>query len=154
MFFGFILATYEITGAMCRSVSMTEKFSIILSESMNQPAVIDYMADHKTGRVADEVTGEVAGEEAGGDTPHDTPQVAPQVIAVLKACKNASSRTEIQDALGLADREHFRKRYLLPALDAGLIERAIQEKPKSKNQKYLLTKKGETFLKQTEEGSK
>ncbi|MCF8051658.1 MAG: putative DNA binding domain-containing protein [Desulfobacterales bacterium] len=99
------------------------------------------------------VTGHVSPHVTPHVTPHDTPQVAPQVIAVLDACKKASSRMEIQDAIGLADREHFRKHYLLPALDAGLIERTIPEKPKSKNQKYRLTKKGETLLKQMEERS-
>lgn len=106
-----------------------------------------------TGRVAGETKGE-ADAPAPHDTPHDTPHDAPHVIAILRACKNAVSRPELQEILGLADREHFRKRYLLPALDAGLIERTIPDKPKSKNQKYLLTKKGETLLKEMEEISK
>ncbi len=38
----------------------------------------------------------------------------------------------MQDRLGLKDREHFRKYYLKPAFDAGLIEQTIPQAPKSK----------------------
>jgi hypothetical protein len=46
------------------------------------------------------------------------------------------SREELQMALGLKDRKSFRERYLKPALDAGLIEMTIPEKPSSGLQKY------------------
>ena len=52
------------------------------------------------------------------------------------------SRQEIQQALGLNDRYHFRESYLKPTLAAKLIEMTIPEKPKSKQQKYRLTEKG------------
>lgn len=44
-------------------------------------------------------------------------------------------RDEIMRALGLADRKSFGERYLKPALDAGLIEYTIPEKPTSRNQR-------------------
>lgn len=44
--------------------------------------------------------------------------------------------------LGLKDDEHFRKSYLLPALEAELIEMTIPGKPRSSRQKYRLTDKG------------
>jgi DNA-binding PadR family transcriptional regulator len=50
--------------------------------------------------------------------------------------------------LGLKDDEHFRKSYLLPALEAGLIEMTIQDKPRSSKQKYRLTAKGRRRLAQ------
>jgi len=49
------------------------------------------------------------------------------------------SRTEIQQQLGLSDRKSFRERYLKPALDAGVIEMTIPDKPNSRMQKYRLS---------------
>jgi ATP-dependent DNA helicase RecG len=55
-------------------------------------------------------------------------------------------RTEIQAALGLKHEDHFRAAYLVPALEAGLIERTIPDKPNSRLQKYRLTAKGRASL--------
>ena len=68
-----------------------------------------------------------------------TPQVTPQVKRLLAACEGEFSRAELQERLGLADRKHFRASYLLPALDAGLIEMTIPDKPRSSAQRYRLT---------------
>jgi Fic family protein len=46
------------------------------------------------------------------------------------------SATELMKMLGLSHRPTFRKNYLNPALEFGLIERTIPDKPNSKNQKY------------------
>ena len=40
--------------------------------------------------------------------------------------------------VGLTHRATFQKNYLNPAIEACLIERTIQEKPKSPKQKYRL----------------
>ncbi len=70
-----------------------------------------------------------------------TPQVTPQV-ELLKVILNEMTRDQIQSALSLKDREHFRKEYLHPALNEGLTEMTIPDKPKSSKQKYRLTAKG------------
>lgn len=44
-----------------------------------------------------------------------------------------------QDALGLADREHFRKTYLAPALEQGVIGMTLPDKPNSRSQRYRPT---------------
>jgi ATP-dependent DNA helicase RecG len=75
-------------------------------------------------------------------TPQVTPQVALQVRQLLNAIKETMTRDELQEKLQLKDRENFRKNYLLPGLNAGLIEMTLPEKPTSKNQKYRLTEKG------------
>ena len=48
----------------------------------------------------------------------------------------ALSREELMFRMGLADKWHFLKAYLEVALQAGLIERTIPEKPNSRLQKY------------------
>ena len=66
------------------------------------------------------------------------PQVTPQVKALLKVIQGEMSREQLQSALGLKDRKSFRERYLMPALEQGLIEMTIPEKPNSSLQKYRL----------------
>jgi ATP-dependent DNA helicase RecG len=51
----------------------------------------------------------------------------------------------MQNALELKHEDHFRKAYLLPALEANLIEMTIPDKPKSSKQRYPLTPLGETI---------
>lgn len=74
-------------------------------------------------------------------------EVAGEVMRLLQAMKGAMKRVEIQQVLGLKHEEHFRKAYLLPALDAGFIEMTIPDKPKSRLQKYRMTPKGRKALK-------
>jgi ATP-dependent DNA helicase RecG len=71
-----------------------------------------------------------------------TPEVTPEVKHLLDAITGEHSRRELQEILGLKDSEHFRKAYLLPAINAGYIEMTLMEKPKSRFQKYRLTEKG------------
>ena len=79
--------------------------------------------------------------------PQVTPQVTPQVEQLLRVMKGEHARQELQTLLGLADREHFRKTYLLPALVAGCIEPTLPDKPNSRLQQYRLTEKGRRLLK-------
>jgi hypothetical protein len=58
------------------------------------------------------------------------------------------TRQQLQQALGLKDDEHFRRTYLLPALEAGLIEMTLPDKPRSSRQKYRLTAKGRASVQQ------
>ena len=51
---------------------------------------------------------------------------------------------ELRQVLGLKDLKHFRKTYLQPALDAGLIEMTLPDKPHSRRQRYRLTPRGST----------
>jgi Fic family protein len=76
------------------------------------------------------------------DTPQVAHQVSPQVKRLLVVLSGEMTRDELQTALGLKDRKAFRERYLLPALQAGLIEMTIPSKPNSRVQKYRLTGKG------------
>jgi Fic family protein len=80
-----------------------------------------------------------------------TPEVAPEVtpeVRLLSVLTSEMTRQRLKEALGLKDDEHFRKAYLLPALEAGLIEMTIPDKPRSSKQKYRLTDKGRQRLAQ------
>ena len=44
--------------------------------------------------------------------------------------------------MDLTDRTKFRRKYIHPLLEAGIIEQTMPEKPNSQNQKYRLTAKG------------
>ena len=45
----------------------------------------------------------------------------------------------LMERLGLHSREGFRRNYLRPALDMGLIRMTIPDKPNSRNQRYVKT---------------
>jgi ATP-dependent DNA helicase RecG len=80
-----------------------------------------------TREVVGEVTGEVAGEVR-------------RLLEVLGT--NTMTRFQAQTVLGLKGQANFRDRYLQPAIEAGLIEMTIPDKPRSSKQKYRLTEKG------------
>jgi ATP-dependent DNA helicase RecG len=63
-----------------------------------------------------------------------------RLLFVLKQGEMSSMKLRL--ALGIKHRPTFRENYLHPALDAGLIELTIPEKPNSRLQKYRLTGKG------------
>jgi ATP-dependent DNA helicase RecG len=54
---------------------------------------------------------------------------------------------DLQKLLALKNENHFRDAYLVPALEAGLLEMTIPDKPQSRLQKYRLTHKGKGLLK-------
>jgi hypothetical protein len=71
-----------------------------------------------------------------------TPQATPQVKRLIEVMNGDHNRKELQELIGLTDREYFRKFYLQPALSEELIERSIPDKPQSPKQTYRLTAKG------------
>jgi len=85
--------------------------------------------------------------------PADPTQVTTQVGMLLSRLEGEMSRQAIQDALGLANREHFRKAYLAPALEQGVIEMTLPDKPNSRSQRYRLTALGQRWLDARSSGS-
>ena len=79
-----------------------------------------------------------------------TPEVTPEV-RLLKAMSGEMTRQRLQESLDLKDGEHFRRAYLLPALQTGLIEMTIPDKPRSRKQRYRLTSAGSEYLKKIDE---
>ena len=79
-------------------------------------------------------------------TPEGTPEATPEVQRVASALTQALSRRELQQALDLTDPDHFRMAYLRPALDSGLVEMTLPDKPQSPSQRYRLTAQGRQWL--------
>lgn len=80
-------------------------------------------------------------------TMQDTMQVTMQVEALLNATRAPKSREELQRIVKLDNREHFRKAYLKPLLEAGYLELTIPDKPNSRLQRYRITLAGKEALK-------
>ena len=53
------------------------------------------------------------------------------------------NRSEFMGARGLKDEKHFREHYQQAAVEMGLVEMTIPDKPKSSNQRYRRTALGE-----------
>lgn len=75
-------------------------------------------------------------------SPHD---IVPQIKELLTVLEYEMTRQEIQTKLNLYDRKHLRISYLNPALELGLIEMTLPDKPNSSLQKYRLTQLGQTL---------
>lgn len=86
-----------------------------------------------TGQATDQATGQATG------------QVPEEVRRLMLILKGEMKRTEIQEMLGLRHHENFRDNYLLPALDAGIVEMIFPENPKHPKQAYRLSKKGKAL---------
>lgn len=71
-----------------------------------------------------------------------TDQATDQVKALLSVMINEHNRSELMDFLNLSHNHTFRQNYLHPAIEKGLIELTIPDKPNSSKQKYRLTVKG------------
>ena len=73
-----------------------------------------------------------------------------RLVAALQA--EALPASALREALQIKHRPTFRKNYLHPALERGLIEYTIPDKPNSRLQKYRLTKTGHERLAGLERG--
>jgi hypothetical protein len=77
---------------------------------------------------------------------HVTGQVTGQVVKLLSIMDGDMSRSALQQVLGLKHRDSFVEACVQPALEAGLIEMTIPDKPKSRLQKYRIIDKGKALL--------
>ena len=76
-------------------------------------------------------------QDTAQDTDQDTDQDGVPEKKLLSALGDEIlSSAELMERLGLSHKATFRKNYLNPALENGLIERTIPAKPNSKYQKY------------------
>ncbi len=97
---------------------------------------------------------QVTPKETPKETPKDfleKPKRVTKEVQLLQAISSEMTRKDLQSALGLKNTDHFRKTYLLPAIQAGLIEMTFPDNPRHRNQRYRLTKKGKEVLKNNRE---
>jgi ATP-dependent DNA helicase RecG len=73
---------------------------------------------------------------SGQVTAQDTAQVG-RAEQLLVFCSEPKTRDEMQQFMGIAHREHFRKAILRPLLASGALLMTIPDKPNSRNQKYV-----------------
>ena len=85
-----------------------------------------------------QVNGQVSGQVNG--------QVELWVLEVLYACKEPRKSKEIQEITRVRHRETFQRKYLDKLLEEGLLSRTIEDKPKSRLQKYKTTDNGKALL--------
>ncbi len=120
-----------------------------MRDNGSPPPEFDFDEDHSYFMVRLPVHPEVSAPSAatsGGATQQVTPQVAPQVQRLVRVIDGEPTSKELQAALDLADREHFRSSYLVPAIEAGLVNMTIPDKPRSSKQRYRLTELGRRWL--------
>lgn len=74
---------------------------------------------------------------------------------LIAFCAEMRSFGEILSFMGAVDRTKFRRKYIYPLLEAGILELTVPGKPNSRNQKYRLTPppKGMSLAKSLDEKS-
>lgn len=103
--------------------------AITLSTSQGKSNIfIEFMLDVINKAIKDIIT----------DTRNHYNHINNQITELMKVIESyPQSATELMEKLNLKSRLGFRKNYLQPALDAGLIRMTEPDKPTSKNQKYF-----------------
>lgn len=103
--------------------------AITLSTSQGKSNIfIEFMLDVINKAIKDIIT----------DTRNHYNHINNQITELMKVIESyPQSATELMEKLNLKSRLGFRKNYLQPALDAGLIGMTEPAKPTSKNQKYF-----------------
>lgn len=103
--------------------------AITLSTSQGKSNIfIEFMLDVINKAIKDIIT----------DTRNHYNHINNQITELIKVIESyPQSATELMEKLNLKSRLGFRKNYLQPALDAGLIGMTEPAKPTSKNQKYF-----------------
>lgn len=95
----------------------------------NSNIFIEFMLE-QIDKVLDEIIGQLK---------QNTEILSVYVIKMLDAMEFdiPYSANEIMAKLGLKSKETFRKNYMDPALEQGIVKMTIPDKPKSKNQRYI-----------------
>jgi ATP-dependent DNA helicase RecG len=70
---------------------------------------------------------------------------------VLELCLEPKAFNELIKVMNWTDRTKFRRRFLTPLVEQRLIEMTVPDKPNSRLQKYVITKKGKEFLETDEQ---
>ena len=107
---------YYAAISVCHATGNSDAFIMFMLDMINQ--TLDWALEQTSGRDA---------------------VVSPQVQALLNVMETDVPYTlaQLMEKLGLKSRVSFRKAYLLPAIEQGLIRMLYPDKPSSRNQAYL-----------------
>lgn len=95
------------------------------------------VCDQDTDQVSDQDTAQVSDQVRWTDSLSGTP--AGRILRALR--DETLSAAELMRRTGLSHMPTFRKNYLNPALEQGLIERTVPDRPNSSRQKYRRVRK-------------
>ena len=73
-------------------------------------------------------------------------KVTEQVTKLIEVLEKEMTVKELMDKVAIKHRPTFIYNYIKPAIELGLVELTIPEKPKSSNQKYRLTALGQGYI--------
>jgi len=76
-----------------------------------------------------------------------------EMLQLIDFCTTPTSLQEMLKYMGWRDRTKFRRRFISPLLDKGMIRRTIPEKPSSSKQRYILTQQGVEVLHKIKKGN-
>ena len=82
------------------------------------------------------------------EVPQEFDRSSVEVRNLLKVLVGEKSRQELQEALELKDRGHFRENYIDPAIENGFIRLKYPDNPKHPKQRYLITERGQELKNQ------
>jgi len=94
-------------------------------------AIPDEATDQATPQVTDQATDQATEQE-----PRKHHAGTMQAEMILEYCIEPRSRVEIQEHLGLKNRDHFRKSILLPLIESGQLLMTLPDKPSSPKQQF------------------
>lgn len=78
--------------------------------------------------------------------PRYVQDVSKLLITIKNAPTSEAGFNDLNDTIGINSRRKYLRNVITPAIEAGLIERTIPDKPTSRNQRYRLTDKGRQLL--------
>lgn len=123
------LPAYEIRGSSLR-VHFKALESALIDQDVSRS---DQERDQERGRR----------DQAHGQVPENDAPWGERVGRLVEALGDESlSALELMERLGVSHRTNFRRRYLDPALEAGLVERAFPGTPTDRRQKYRKHRNG------------
>lgn len=79
--------------------------------------------------------------------PRHVPDVSQMLLNIAKSGQGELGIVTLMETAKKTSKRQYRRDILAPALDSGLIERTIPDKPTSRYQKYRLTDKALKILK-------
>jgi ATP-dependent DNA helicase RecG len=103
---------------------------------------------HPQARVTEQAIGQDTNQLAHSKSATQSPTQSSDPIQrlLIALLHGGQSSSGLRNTLRIKHRPTFRQNYLHPAMQAGLIEPTIPDKPNSRLQKYRLTEKGRNWL--------